>query len=438
MLMDEGMFLMKQYPASGAITGWTYMGEVDPTTEEADDPRPFVTATNTAQNWSGGIGYSHVRRSPVDDSTLVELTNRPSKYATQSVATTYADIGPEYVSNVSLYATEPAGHRFIQGYLRNVGACDRTLVANRATLGYDGTDYRFEVFNVAGTSPHIVTRYPPGTALGAGHTVITAESVPTQLERPAIISPPTLPSRMFGAIRSLFPRSFAWNLVYERTLVQFVRGLVHGGLDPAQRNFDAIWDELDPKTTSLARLADWERQFALGNASSLTEQERRDRLAAAWAAVGGQSPGYITDTLQAAGFPVYTHEWWDLTAWGFPDPKDPRDYLRAEFGGTDSDGYLIRSLIRTSRKVNEIGAGEAWAEAGEPRAIAGYFEKYLIENITYEYKGPESAHRFYLYIGGETFPDTVDIPLSRRGEFETLCRKICPAQQWLVLRVNYV
>jgi hypothetical protein len=45
---------------------------------------------------------------------------------------------------------------------------------------------------------------------------------------------------------------------------------------------------------------------------------------------------------------------------------------------------------------------------------------------------------YYLYIGGETFGDLAQIPESRRTEFETLCLKICPNQQWIGALVEYV
>lgn len=236
-------------------------------------------------------------------------------------------------------------------------------------------------------------------------------------------------------IKHLLPRSFQWNIVWDRDFKRLIEGLIPS-LDLARTDLDKIWQDLFPQTTR--DLDSWERHWALPTASALTTQERRDRLAGVWASTGGQSPGYITDTLQANGFAVFTHEWWDITAHGYPQAKDPRDHLKAEFGGTDADGFLLVNRIRTSTKVDEIGAGEAWAEAGEARAIAGYFLEHAIGLVPYSYQGPESVHPYYLYIGGETFPNTVDIPVARREEFETLCLQICPGQQWLVLRVRYV
>jgi hypothetical protein len=437
-LVDEGMIYIKQFPVSGASSSsrWAYIGEADPATIEADDPRPFITPRNTSQTISGSYGM--VRLSPVDQATLCQLRIRSYYDSTQRTADPYDDLGPQYVCNIAVDSEQPAGHRFTQGYLRNVGAVDQTTLSDRATLGYDGADFRFEVFSRASTDPHMVLRYPPGTALAGGHTVITEASIPTQLVMPAPQLPAVLPSwACTDTLRHLLPRAFQWNLVYDRPFVQLVRGLC-SALDAAKANADEIWRDLMPATAEGKGLVSWEEQFNLTGASSLTLQERRDRLAAAWAAQGGQSPSYIEETLQAAGFPVFVHEWWVLTGEGYPEARDPRDYLLPEYGGTDVDGFLLRNLIRTSVKGTEIGAGEPFAQAGEPDALAGFFTGWVVSPIEATYVGPESRHPYYLYIGGETFPGTVDIPADRRSEFEALCQKICPAQQWLVLRVRYV
>ncbi len=432
-IMDEGMFLMKQFAASGLTDlRWAYMGEVDPATDESDDPRPFITPRNTSQAWSNS--FSHVRLSPVDQSTICQLQNRPF-YEETFGATTYKDLGIDYISNVQIDSSEPAGHRFAQGYFRNAGATSETASSNRATMGYTGSDFRFEVFGTSATFAQVVTVYPPGTALSA-HTVVAEESVPLQLI-PVFIQPPVSPAvRALKTIRHLFPKSRQWNLVYARDFLDLMLGITPS-LDDAANNADSLWDDLIPASASESAITNWERQFALGASSALSIAERRTRLEGVWASIGGQSPSYITLTLQSHGFPVFTHEWWDLAGNGYPVAKDPRDHLLPVHGGTDVDGILLVNNIRTSVKFGEIGAGEPFAEAGEPTAVAGYFDGYAISKVVHTYQGPETRHPYYLYIGGETFPDVVNIPVARQDEFESLCQKICPAQQWLVLRVRY-
>ena len=113
---------------------------------------------------------------------------------------------------------------------------------------------------------------------------------------------------MFGldTFRHLIPRARAWSLTKDKTLRSFFDGVAGEPIEA--RNFiDKIYEDRDPALTRA--LSAYEQQFALP-ASGLTDTQRRDRLAAAWSALGGQSPRYIQDILQAAGFDVYVHEWW--------------------------------------------------------------------------------------------------------------------------------
>lgn len=109
--------------------------------------------------------------------------------------------------------------------------------------------------------------------------------------------------------KHLLPDARAWRLVPEKFLRKFFSGLANSDIAVGVKLFfDEIFTDIDPVYTR--ELQAWENQFGLTD-TGLTEPERRDRLAATWQAVGGQDPRYIQDTLQAAGFPVYIHEWWN-------------------------------------------------------------------------------------------------------------------------------
>ncbi len=45
---------------------------------------------------------------------------------------------------------------------------------------------------------------------------------------------------------------------------------------------------------------------------------------------------------------------------------------------------------------------------------------------------------YFVYVGGETFPDTVFVDIDRQQEFERLLLKLCPAHVWIVMRVDFV
>jgi hypothetical protein len=348
----------------------------------------------------------------------------------------------------------------------------------------------------------------------------------------------------FNVFKHVLPRARAWRLTIDKQLRQFFEGLAPVG-DDAKEYYDGIYQDIDPQTTRCIGL--WEKEFALPD-TGMTEQERRDRLDSAWKALGGQSPRYIQDTLQNAGFDVYIHEWWwpevpliitvsgtgtavdgdynffgifegrpqwqkadtlgDITysmlfnawrvenldngeyflhpdnttelppktGWGigsdsspaptleYNDPlsaRNPLLYLRrgqnlvtyviecgealaecgeatAECGETlEPVGYpLVNKFIQTKTDTRSL-CGESEMECGELSAECGDF--LTISNAPKEYivSGDPDTFPYYLYFGGETFPDVVTIDSKRRDEFESLCLKICPCQQWLGMLINY-
>ena len=262
----------------------------------------------------------------------------------------------------------------------------------------------------------------------------------------------------------LLPDGRAWRTTINKRLRQFFQGLtvIPDGVKQAA---DSIWEDLLPETTD--ELTEWERQFGLpGNVTG--EADRRARLVATWRAlVGGQSPRYIQDTLQAAGFDVYVHEWWEPStpptpgAPGNPTPRNPLMWLRREFTGVDLRvdcgeplaqcgeafaqsgnslnplGYpLVNKITQTVPDVFTL-CGESAMGAGEPTALCGNFLGYKEQLKEYIVPNDPTKWPYFLYIGGKTFGTLAQVTPKRRDEFEALCLKICPAQQWLGVLVEY-
>lgn len=260
----------------------------------------------------------------------------------------------------------------------------------------------------------------------------------------------------------LLPDGRAWRTTVDKRLRQFFQGLSvipEGAKDAA----DGVWGDLSPETTD--ELTKWEEQFGLP--SNVTDEDaRRLRLAGTWRSlVGGQSPRYIQDTLQASGFDVYVHEWWEPStpptpgSPGNPTPRNPLMWLRREFtgvtllvecgeelaacgedfaeagNGLEPRGYpLVNKIFETVPDLL-ILAGEELAACGEELAACGSFTTYAPK----EYIVPNDPAKwpYFLYIGGETFGTLANVDPKRRDEFEALCLKICPAQQWLGILVDY-
>ncbi len=221
-----------------------------------------------------------------------------------------------------------------------------------------------------------------------------------------------------------------------------------------------------PQTTR--ELDEWDKQFALRE-SLLNDQGRRDRLDATWKVLGGQDAKYIQDTLRANGFDVYVHEWWVPGTEPAPGgklcvtPRNPVDVLRLEFTGVDGQftvgcgealaecgeafaemgngidplGYPLVNKIFFTEDDLSILCGEALAECGEVDAECGQFINFVFTPVNYVVPLDPLKWPYFLYIGGLVYGDVATILPSRRDEFETLCLKICPLQQWLGILVVY-
>lgn len=264
--------------------------------------------------------------------------------------------------------------------------------------------------------------------------------------------------------KHLLPNARAWRITVDKKLRQFFEGLSGSG-DNVKTFFDNVWLDIFPQSTR--EIDQWEQQFGLRD-TGITEQERRDRLDATWKALGGQDPRYIQDTLQANGFDVYVHEWWESGTEPAPGvkqcvtPRNPLMWLRREFTGVSllvecgeplaqcgepfaqsgnslqPLGYpLVNKVFETIPDLLTL-CGEPLAQCGELEASCGnYFE---FREVLREYIVPNDPAKwpYFLYIGGETFGTLAQVDPKRRDEFEALCLKICPAQQWLGILVEYV
>jgi hypothetical protein len=232
--------------------------------------------------------------------------------------------------------------------------------------------------------------------------------------------------------KHLLPRAKAWSITIDKRLRQFFDGLTDLG-DDIKEFFDEVWLDIFPQTTR--ELDAWEDQFNLPD-NGLTEQERRDRLEATWAANGGQSPRYIQDTIQAAGFTnVYVHEWFDpvgLPAVGVKlcvTPRDPSALTGLEL--------LVNDITVVSPDYIAVFGG-ANIEMGEDPAQFGNYTDLLTEKVIYEIPTDTDKHAYFVYFGGATYGTKADIPAARQAEFEALILKLKPAHLWAGLLINYI
>lgn len=268
---------------------------------------------------------------------------------------------------------------------------------------------------------------------------------------------------VFRMFQHLLPRARAWRITEDKPLRRLFEGLSGAG-EEARAYTDDVYDDIRPETAR--DLNAWEKQFALPDAS-LTVQERRDRLSAAWKALGGQSPRYLQDTVRAAGFDVYLHEWWEdsepdgLSA-GCLTARNPnlvlrREYTRASLryecgepglecgeafiecgDGITPEGYpLVNKLLITENDYN-YECGEPGIECGNPSIQAGEFSELITVRKNYILPLDQDKWRFLIYFGGPDFGEIAEIDHNRRDEFERLLLRICPAHLWIGVLARYV
>lgn len=258
--------------------------------------------------------------------------------------------------------------------------------------------------------------------------------------------------------KHLLPRGLAWSLTsVGKSLRKLFEGL---SFSFVRLYFDQIWLNIFPSTTE--DVEGWNSNFGLPD-FSLNEEESRVRLAARWQAQGGQNPRYIQDVLQGAGFNVFVHEWWepgseaDVGVSGCAVPRNPVELLKSSFelivgcgspvaycgssqafcGATISpEGYILSNKDVTYKKDWFSFAGNVSSYCGSGTDdFCGFtaLESGGETNLTLN----SSKWPFFLYIGGETFPELAEVDINRRAEFEELVLKIRPLQQWLGMLVVY-
>lgn len=226
----------------------------------------------------------------------------------------------------------------------------------------------------------------------------------------------------------LLPRAHAWRITVTKTLRLFFEGLTTAPED-ARDFVDEVHRDAFPETTR--ELAEWETQF--GIFAQTDESARRAELAAYWSAQGGQDPKYIQDTLQAAGFPLFIHEWWSS---GPPYvARDPRDYTEQPLIGTyqcTGDAFIADQPQCTGEGVTQPQCNAFLVN--DP----GYLvNRDLTPRAPPPVPDDSDFWPYFIYLGGEIFPDRVSIAVDQQDALERLALKLCPTQQWIVMLVDY-
>ena len=252
----------------------------------------------------------------------------------------------------------------------------------------------------------------------------------------------------FRIFQHLLPSGKPWLITLDKTLKNFFLGL-STFLGDVKIYADQVFQDIDPLLTRQLDL--WESNFAL-RGFGLNEEERRQRLLGKWREEGGQSPAYIQQTLRAAGFDVYVHEWWEPNsrmAGGsvnmdvVPVARNPFDYIYDGVagdrllsydgaldmidGGVEAfDGNVERPsglpLVNKVEITKEALISDGIAMDGSDDSVDGGIEIFY-EMREYAMPTTTDTYSYYLYIGGEVFPEKAFVPNNRREEFEGIMFK---------------
>ena len=262
---------------------------------------------------------------------------------------------------------------------------------------------------------------------------------------------------IFNTFKHLVTRSQAWRLVAS-PLKEYIKGYSY--FPATIKDFiDNVWNDIFPLKTG--QISKWEQQFNIkGNG---IEVDRRDGILARWRAQGGQGKDYLQDLIHSAGYmDVFIHEWWTDLGGGLYDTKNPNAYVvndnpelyqtyclapDSDCGSPDAGcGILISgngSILVNKGPTFALDQYQTYclgpdSDCGSPEAGCGIYEGIGFFDVIYDVPNTVDDYRFVIYISGETFPDFVDIPISKRDEFERLLLTYFPAQQYLALLINYI
>jgi hypothetical protein len=187
-IADEGTLWICAFPTVAGNPEVMTLGDLAPENNATLDPRPFIISTNPdTESWGGAAGALFKTISILDDTTVISVAREIDQNAAMTDIDDQDALTKRSISSVSAYTTT-AAERYRKGTFRLAGAISRHVrgadQTERITAGTSATDYQFEVWgskSPSGDRAHIVTRYPPGTALDS-HVQISANSIPETLE----------------------------------------------------------------------------------------------------------------------------------------------------------------------------------------------------------------------------------------------------------------
>ncbi len=214
---------------------------------------------------------------------------------------------------------------------------------------------------------------------------------------------------MFSSlIIKLLPKGRAWAIPFFGRFKQLIDG-VAVEFQRVKERADLIQLDAFPKTTT--QLSDHEQMLGLAYSSSLTDDERIERILVRRAGTGGQSDTYFKDVFAMYGF--------DIGTTYNSQREDPSSVIKVATGKT-------------------MGSG---ATLGGVDARMGGSKVYLVDNALTTNKPSEDnskwTHYFFIHS-----PASIERPLAvpnhRKNEFIDLILRYKPVQAVAIIFVEFV
>lgn len=214
----------------------------------------------------------------------------------------------------------------------------------------------------------------------------------------------------------------------------------------------------DATIATTQELDKWEEELNLPFNSTLTEQERRNRITGKLLQNNNGSINSIQAKLQAYGFNLFVHSPYqgsslvnpatylstastepDLITYGSEDAVYGFENAVLGYQYQQPQGY---PLVNIDYKVQSfaITYGDEWGYYGFENAVYGYREAPGIiteERVQYSLPTDPAQHQYFIYIGGSQFGDFETISKARRNELEELLLQITPCHIWIGMLINY-
>ncbi len=251
----------------------------------------------------------------------------------------------------------------------------------------------------------------------------------------------------FKVIKDLKPPGRAFRLPFENDLYKFHKAQAEEPNRVCDFYVDVRDSGIPTMTMPADSLPDWESDLGLITNTSLTDDQRRERIIGKYYSVGGQGPEYIQDRFQAAGFDVFVYEnnpaagarqyitlmndfqLNDAQLGDFTDRIDPRTLAGILYANppiyTNRKDYLGSSLGDTNVEMNDFELGE--------------FSTTLIEEFEYTIPTDSATYIFFWFLAGPGgIFDFVNIPADKQADFESLIFQLKPAHTWVIAQVNFI